>query len=268
MMRGKRIKFIYDFRSLDTEGVIHRLQALLVAHGIPITGYSLSGTELSLGQVIAELEKKGRRIFTMRGHGLQIMTGNPSGPDCAVDFLSIETNGDYAIDWEECARQFASGPSFVMAWLVDREYEYWQNAEDPREHTSEGRSIEHLPMVSNNHRPPNQAMIIDVSGNPGRWRYRQGYTEAVGSTMWLGERFWPVTGADKDAVEHAAWLQVSHPMPSVTRIQAADTCFTTAEGESGELQDRLRALLFPHYRDPWGYQPPAPKGGRGELRIQ
>ncbi len=63
--------------------------------------------------------------------------------------------------------------------------------------------------------------------------------------MWLGEPFWQLTKANKVEIERSQWLQISRPCPTVIRIEASSRCFTTAEGASGELQRKLRTLLFP-----------------------
>jgi hypothetical protein len=132
-----------------------------------------------------------------------------------------------------------------MAWIMDSEYDHWQNAQDPLEYTAAGKSHANLPMKSNGLPYPLEHKVIDASGNPGRWTFRDGYIEAVGAVMWLGQPFWQLTGATRPEVEKAEWIKISNVAPSVTRLQAADRCFTMAEGPAGELQRRLRTLLFP-----------------------
>jgi hypothetical protein len=52
------------------------------------------------------------------------------------------------------------------------------------------------------------------------------------------------TGAQKSEVEHAEWLRVTCPLPSILRIEAQPTCFRSDQGAEAELQRRLRSLLF------------------------
>lgn len=101
-------------------------------------------------------------------------------------------------------------------------------------------------MKSNGLPFPLEQQIIDTSQNPGRRILRDGFVEAVGSVMWLGEQFWPLTGASKQTVLAAEWLECEQLANGVLRIQVADAPFRTAEGASGALQDRLRSLLFSH----------------------
>ena len=98
-------------------------------------------------------------------------------------------------------------------------------------------------MVSNGLPFPLEQQIIDISNNPGRWELKQGYIESVGSTMWLGEQFWNKTGADKATVLSADWLKTEE-IDGVIKVKIADIPFDTADGRSGELQNKLRLLLY------------------------
>ena len=100
-------------------------------------------------------------------------------------------------------------------------------------------------MSANGLRYPLEQEIIDTSSNPGRRVLRKGYIEAVGAVMWLGESFWRLCGADRKQVMDAKWLRVSNVGPSITRVEAAERCFTTAEDDSAALQTKLQSLLFP-----------------------
>jgi len=152
------------------------------------------------------------------------------------------TDVDDAWTW---VRPIAACDPFRSARIFDHDYEFWQNAEDPIQYEGSGRSYAGLPMTSNGLPYPLEQRIIDISKNPGRRTFRQGYVEAVGSVMWLGDQFWSLTNARKQEVLAADWLQCEQLPHGVLRVQAATAPFTTAEGTSGVLQDRLRALLFP-----------------------
>lgn len=141
---------------------------------------------------------------------------------------------------------FSRQSGFCAAWIRDLPYEYWQNAEDPLQYESEGRSYKGLPMKWNGLPRPLKRKIIDITGNPGRRVLRCGYVEAVGAVMWLGERFWSVTGTGKQDVLAQDWIICQELPCSVLRVQASNQPFTSAEGDEGQKQDRLRALLFPH----------------------
>lgn len=121
---------------------------------------------------------------------------------------------------------------------------FWQSAEDLLHYKVRGRPWKHLPMKSNGLPPPLERTIVDISHNPGRWVFRDGFIEAVGAVMWFGERFWQVSGASKQQVISAPWLQCAEIAPGLVRVETATQCFSTDQGEDGDLQRKLRALFF------------------------
>lgn len=93
--------------------------------------------------------------------------------------------------------------------------------------------------------PPLDKQLIDISANPGRRELQQGFVEAVGSQIWIGDLFWPRTGADKSEVLSADWLECEVLNRGILRIKAWLELFTSADGKQGEIQTALRELLFP-----------------------
>lgn len=113
-------------------------------------------------------------------------------------FLVVEeVQGSNGFDWNEIVRPFLGVEGFIQAWLADVEYEFWQNATDPLEYECAGRSFAGLPLKSNGLPAPLNQMEIDTSANPSRIVLKQGYVEAIGSSMWLGDQFWGRVGRDK-----------------------------------------------------------------------
>jgi hypothetical protein len=167
-------------------------------------------------------------------------------PNANLSFFALECN-DPIINknFEMWMDFYKNDKDFIMAWVADENYEHWQNAHDPLQYASVGRPYKHLPMVSNNLPYPLTQMNIDTSKNPGRRIYKKGYIEAVGATMWLSQPFFKLTGADLETVRNTPWLNVTDASDTVIKIRAADHCFTSDEGEEGELQRKLRAILFP-----------------------
>ena len=148
-----------------------------------------------------------------------------------------------AIDWERWASPFVASPYFVQGWVVDVEYDEWQNAEDPLLYTGEKRDYSSLPMRSNGLPPPLEQMVIDISNNPGRREFRLGYMEAVGSVMWLSELFWRYVGLDHKArltdFSLATLMQVTD---DVIRLSVSKASFT--DESTRDLQDQLRDVLY------------------------
>lgn len=115
---------------------------------------------------------------------------------------------------------------------------------DPLLYTSAGKSYSHLPMRSNGLPYPVEQKVIDISANPGWWLFHDRYIEAIGAVTWLGEHFWRLTGANREEVQNTPWVNMSPSGSSAVKLQVAPGCFVAAEGSSGELQKRLRSLLF------------------------
>lgn len=233
-MPAEELTFVFKFRRLSAEVALQGIRDVLAAHRVSLLDFELSGRRLTLDSN----SPKKRGAFNIIGHGFEFLFG--SLPSVRLDFLTIKRTKR-----PEWATHFIGKPDFLMAWVADSEYEYWQNAHDPLQYTSVGRSYAHLPMKSNGLPPPLEQAVIDTSCNPGRRILRTGYVEAVGAMMWLCESFWPLTGAGKNAVADTKWLLLTEPAPSVTKVQAADSPFVSNEGSSGQLQRKLRSLLFP-----------------------
>jgi len=242
-MATEQLKIIFRHGSLSAELALQTIQVVLARHDVPLNAFTLYDEPTSLPAVLPQLERTGRKAFNLMGQGFRFLHGSVG--NYHLDFFEIESAVAPSISWDEWVAEFTSNHNFVMAWVVDSEYDHWQNAKDPLQYTATGKSCTHLPMNSNGLPYPMERKVIEISANPGRWNFRDGYIEVVGATMWLGIPFWALTGTDQKQVAGAPWLHVSHPISSVTKIQAAESCFTMAEGTSGDLQVKLRALLFP-----------------------
>lgn len=244
MIGGERITLTFGFNTLDAAVALRRIDVTLSSSNAGKSGFLLSGTPVKdFAEAFSRLKKRERTTFKIVGEAYEFDLGRIKNNH--LDFLIIDHRGKHDFLCDQWAMPFLGDHSFVMAWLADSNYQYWQNAYDPLQYKGENRPFEHLPMKSNGLPYPLEQTIIDTSSNPGRFVIRDGYYEAVGAVMWLGEPFWQLTGADREAVERADWLQVSHPTATVMRIQAAGECFKGEEGSSRELQVRLRSLLFP-----------------------
>lgn len=239
----EQLTIVYRLDTFGVEYALDGIEAVLMEHGVPFTGFKLYGEPLLLSEASTRLKRAKRKTFNIVGRGFEFDLSCVR--NFQLDFLEIKATCDHRSAWDSWAARFVGEPHFVMAWLADAEYEFWQNAEDLLQYTSKGRPHEHLPKKSNGLPPPLEQTVVDISGNPGRRLLRPGYYEVVGAVMWLGEMFWQLTKANKVEVERSQWIQVSRPQPTVVRIDASERCFTTDEGASREVQRKLRTLLFP-----------------------
>lgn len=241
-MAVEELTIVFKHGTLDAEFALQAIRAEIAERHVPSSGFELYEAPADLAEVWPRLKKAGRKTFNLVGRGFMFHLG--SVRNFQLDFLGIKSAGEQQLTWDKWASRFIGNPNFVMAWVADAEYEFWQNAEDPLEYTSRARPHEHLPRKSNGLPPPLEQTIVDISANAGRRLLRMGYYEVVGAVMWLGEPFWQLTGADRARVNQAQEFRVASLLPTVIRLEAAAKCFTTDEGRAGELQLRLRSLLF------------------------
>jgi hypothetical protein len=238
---GEEIKFIFK-HDTAIKLIASQLERILKKFLTPNAIFKLNGQSIRSEALLEALRKIHRKSFDLEGEGFIISYGSIANP--GLDFLTIKGLPLSQQSFDAWLEAFISDDNFTMAWVMDSVYDYWQNAHDPLQYTAVGKPYSHLPMKSNGLPYPLEKKIIDISNNPGRWTFHRGYVEAVAATMWLGDHFFQLTGTDKSFVENANWLKISKPFPSVLKIQAAKTCFDSVEGISGELQKKLRALLY------------------------
>ena len=144
--------------------------------------------------------------------------------------------------WDEWLSHLQRAGDLVSARVIDREYEFWQNASDPLEFTANGRDVPserlYVDPVFGDH-------LIDISGNPGRRVLRDGFVEAVGSPMWLSDLFFLRTGASRRDVLESELLLQKEEVEGLLRFEATLGQFQQPVGKEGEAQESLRRLLFP-----------------------
>jgi hypothetical protein len=241
--QGERLTIVFKHGTLGVRPALDGIQMVLGRRGVPRVGFALGDDPpTSLDQLLSRLEATHTKHFWLVGQGWKFVLAS-GGRN--LDFLEITSENKSESTWGEWVAPFVNSYDFVMAWIADCEYEYWQNARDPIEYRAAGKSFAGLPMISNGLRYPLEQEVIDTSRNPGRRILRHGYIEVVGAVMWLGESFWPLSGADRKQVSDAGWLRISSVGPDAIRLKAAEHCFTEAANSSGALQTQLRSLLFP-----------------------
>jgi hypothetical protein len=99
-----------------------------------------------------------------------------------------------------------------------------------------------LPKKHNGWPAPLGKMIVDISNNPGRWEFRQGFEAAVGNEMWLGQRFFELTQLTPEQVENSEFKD--NAQAGIMHLLAHPTPFNSAVGLQGELQNTLWKLLY------------------------
>lgn len=159
-------------------------------------------------------------------------------------FLIIEeVERPTSVPLENWVTPFLQTQPFVQAWVSNRNYERWQNANDLLEYEAVGCDHSQLPKKSNGLPPPLEQIEVDTSNNPGRFELREGYIEAVGSTMWISKDLLSDLGADVLSLREKNICSVED-LGRVLKIKAQEHCFQSSVGEEAELQNQLREKLF------------------------
>ena len=197
-------------------------------------------TPARLGNYVDSLTSN--RFHFQVGDG-ELLYQHGIGPNTRYGRVLIVNLANSETEAESWISELLSDKRFVQARLYDDEYNSIQNATDPYLYEVLGLPYEHLPVISNGRPFPLEKQIIDISSHPGRHIGRVNYCEAVGSVMWLGELFWEVAGQNKEVVIQQDWLDVE-VFENYIKLKAQDHLFDSALGEQGELQNRLRTLLF------------------------
>jgi len=158
-----------------------------------------------------------------------------------LDLIRIVSDPQDAERW---LAKLLKDERMVQARLYDFEYDRWQNAEDLSVYAAAGRSAAGLPMKSNGFPFPLTRQIVDTDANPGRWRLRRKFIESIGATMWFGPEFWALSGANPVALQSCDGVSVTDLGDGVTKVTTALEVFRSAEGMEGDLQNRMRKMLF------------------------
>jgi len=200
----EELTLVFNFEGLESSDVIGAIGRIFDRNRISVSDCQLYGKPTEFTPLAAGLKKSCRETFLITVDVFEIDLS--SVKHYQFDSLCIKSGQSARIDWDEWIVELMN-EQFVLAWVSDVEYEFWQNAEDPLEFEAHGRAWKHLPKRSNGLPPPLDQTVVDTSRNPGRRDLRRGFIEAVGSLMWLGERFWELTGAEKQRVTSAPFLK-------------------------------------------------------------
>jgi hypothetical protein len=235
-MIEQELTLVFDHESVDRGAAWELISSCLQDSGLVEAVYEFAGKEIPFERVGKMIKQRGRPYFVIKGKLLEF--------DLTVVGTfrhdAIRIKGPSNVDWDGWVRRLQGAGSFVHAFLVDCEYDFWQNTEDPLQYRARNRSCEGLPMKSNGLPFPLDQQIVDISRNPGRRVLHEGFIEAIGSPMWLGNRFWNVTGANKNAVISEGVEIKEENDVTIISIREPIT-----ERARSAIQEALRRSLFP-----------------------
>jgi hypothetical protein len=184
------------------------------------------------------IESKDETIF--------ISIGGQGASGIQIDLFFSEFSLSRIFD--DLAKVLSKHDGFINFRICSIDYDNRQWIDSVWDYTYHKLDYSHLPTWTDQR----GELRIDVSNNPGRRYQYRGYKEAIGSIMYIGNRFCSLTGADMSAIKAADWLKIKEIHNDVIRIDAWPTPFDSAEGEQAVAQEKLRALLFPkakRYKD-------------------
>jgi hypothetical protein len=187
------------------------------------------------------LRKANRNSFNIQAGDWDIHAASIAS--MSVNVFYIE-NMASALDSDWWVAEVAANIPMKQALLVSSDYNYWQNADSLLEYESAGKSWRHLPTKSNGLPFPLEQTVIDTSGNPGRFTFKEGYVEAIGSVMWLSEGFLRQVNSSVERITALSWVKVLPFANGLWRVQSADEPFSSDQGESAARQNALRSALY------------------------
>lgn len=241
-VRLEKLRIIYRYKSIvEYVDLWIALCSVLTEEGLLSEKYKIVDKLRTINQIEKALDKG--ESFIIEDENFSFSLGSIGGNK--IQQLIINQEKKVKVNWDLWIKGLSNLGVFVYAWQMDREFFFWQNEEDLESYTSRKKPYEHLPTKESGDPLPLPQIIIDTSKNPGRNIFKIGYVEAVGSTMWLGDEFFSLTGASKEAVKSTDWLDVKELKPDILKIKAQEDCFTQFEGKEADLQNKMRDLLYP-----------------------
>lgn len=238
-----RVEAVFEYNKIPAPEMWERLS---VTHPELIqsnTQCDLYGSVVRASQVSSAMRRRSKPHFDV-----EFTKGTLSYAAVGNHHLSFAQVIKCVSDDEDAGRWLSEVISlefFIQARAYDEEYDFWQNANDPLQYEARGRSLEGLKMFCDDALSHD---FIDISLNPGRRVLRDGYIEALGHVMWVAPRFWKMVGRSLSQIEASGTSHLISEVSEVggvSRLRFSSKPFTTAEGEEGALQNRMRALLFP-----------------------
>lgn len=240
-MGTERLEIVFDGGALDDVRALELVFAGLEAVGARHSVFRSHDRVLDRAELEKQVIATKRFPTDLRAENYEFRFGGSQA--WKHRFLMVTGEPDHVGVWDSWVTRAIGMPGFVQSWVSLRDYDYWQNADDPLEYSGSGRSHEHLPLISSGDPPPLDRMIIDTSRNPGRRTIRPGYVEGIGAVMWLSPLFWErVRRARSDAELVAAGWRVT-PLADGNIKLDVDMNVFSEQGDSEE-QTRLRAAIY------------------------
>lgn len=234
----QRIEFIYKLGSQEPIHVWEKIELLLknLGESCPLILY---GKKVAASKLSAEIKKR-KGSFNVEYGGFVFHMATVTNYNHVL--LQIDSK-EHPEEWWACwVSELIKLQGFIQAWLVDAEFNYWQNATDPIQYKSKGRSYEGLPMISNGLPPPLEQLKIDISKNLGLRKICYGYVEAIGAIMWLSEDFLDLNKRSIEWISKNSGARVEQVSEGVYELMVSRRLF--CDGTSLDEQMKLRQAIY------------------------
>lgn len=239
--RTEKLKIIFQHDGIDGEKMLNIILSLFDRFGFH-KKFFIHDKSSSIARITKKILEKERWPTGVSSKEFEFSYGAIGNRNQSF-FEFKEKSSGLVSDWQAWVDPFLEMDVFIQAWVSDVEYDYWQNVVSPDTYRLAGKEYLHLPTKSNGLPYPLEGLIIDNSKNPGRWEFRMGYMEAIGSCMWLGEGFWNYVGQDKkQKLFDECWVRTEILESGVVKLVAADECFM--DESTADKQNRLREILY------------------------
>ncbi len=145
------------------------------------------------------------------------------------------------IDLNVIANKLIELNAIQQAFIVDYDFDYWQNAEDILQYKAKGKVYEHLPLISNRLPFPLEQKIIDTTKNPGKYEIKDGYIKVAAYRMWLDANLVERLGVDIKSLEMTLGAKVSCHN-DIYLVHVGESPFT--ESTPKEVLLNMKNLIF------------------------
>ncbi|MCV2884709.1 hypothetical protein OE749_08375 [Aestuariibacter sp. AA17] len=235
----QRIEIIYELGALEPLQVWNEIANILSSiddsHSLTIYGKNVKPSKMS--EEIKKLKGKAFNIISETFEFHMVTVTN-------YEQILVQIESKKSVDdwWRIWIKKFIKLRGFVQAWIVDTDFNYWQNVSDPIEYKSRGKSCKGLLMKSNGLPPPLEQLEIDISKNAGLRKLCVGYVEAIGAKMWLSERFLERIGKSIEYISNESGAKITYLQGDIYMLSQPFNSFV--DDRSIVEQRKLRKALY------------------------
>ena len=162
--------------------------------------------------------------------------------------VRIEGSAELLAQADHWVRLVADQTGFLRAFLLDTEFDYWQNVTSLSTYNLHGRSLKGVTLKGNGLPPPLQQDEVDTSTHPGRAPFvpRRMFEEIVAQRLWFADKFWPLVGKLTESMAQDAHLNGAATVENFSETTIKLTVGATPFNDQTppRLLNQLRAAVY------------------------